>query len=290
MREIGLHHQHRLLLPEGVRQHPVQELVALLGALLAMGARLTLFLHLPPSFGLAGADVRLTHVDQLAGNVIVKLETLRLDHRLVDLHAQPLQVLRYHPVGIGVDLVRIGVLDPVDVLALVPPHVLVIEDGDPGVAKMERPRWSRCHAHDHLALDRSRQLRKLVLPLRLGLLEQVRVRSFGEAAHLIYRQAGYLPAHLVRRRRDLLGPGAQCWLLGEHLPHNGLGIGLAPIQSGVLERILPDDLSEIGGHCSAIGQPVILPFAPRIGPESLLHVRTPLLVRSCGAGHWTRSR
>ena len=138
--EVGLDHDDRLFLFEVAGEHLIEHLQMRFLGKVAVGAGLALLLHLPPVVGRTGADVCRVLLDELPGDIVVKIEPVGLDDGLADLHAHPFQVLRDHLVRVRIDLLRVGVLHPVDEDAVVPLAILVVEDGDPGVAQVQRSR------------------------------------------------------------------------------------------------------------------------------------------------------
>ena len=151
--QVGLDDHDRL--PVGVI--PGEELVVPLqlglhGQVVAR-ARLALLLQVPPVVPVAGAHVSVAHLEQLAGVVVVQGEPLGLDERLVAFDTQPIQVLRDHVVGVGIDLLRVGVLEPQDEVPAVPLDVLVVEDRHAGVPDVQGPGGSGRDAHDDLPVN-----------------------------------------------------------------------------------------------------------------------------------------
>ena len=249
--EVGLDHQNRLASSKAMGQHAVEQLMGLLGRLVAVRTGHAALLVPVHVLCLAQTYERLAQVDQAPRDVVVQLEAVALYDRLMDLRAQPFQVLGDHPIGVGVDLLGVGVLHAVDVLSLVPLHVLVVEDRHASVSEVQRTRGTRRHPHDHLSLDGQGQVGQHLLALALGPLEQCGVDVLRHPADVVERQPGQLPAHLIGGGRDLLGPRAQLRTLGHGLAHDRLGIGLPPVEGGVLQRVLPYDLFQLGGHRAA---------------------------------------
>ena len=162
--QVGLDHENRLLLPVVAGEHPLPLFHLHLLRQVPVRTRPGLLLCLAPILDRAGADISLALLDELSGQVVIELESIALDNGLVHLDPHPLQVLGDHIIGVRVDLVRVGVLHPVDELAIVTLAVLVVEDGHPGVPEVQRTRRPGSETHDHLPLHRVRQVGQLVHP------------------------------------------------------------------------------------------------------------------------------
>ena len=162
-----------------------------------------------------------------------------------------LHFLRDHVVGLGVDLLGVGVLEPQDQVPSVPLDVLVVQDGHPCVADVQRAGRTGRDAHDDPPLN-VLELRELVVALLL-LLDQHRGVHLAQGLRLRLQTHGVDLLHdLVDQRCDLGGLGPELGASPEDLPDDGLGVGLAFEEDGVLKSEFPDRILDLVGHeCSS---------------------------------------
>ena len=94
------------------------------------GAGFLLLFQFSPVVTVAGAYIRLAHIDKFSGNVIIDFKAVALNHSLIHMHAQPFQVLRDHLVSIWINFFRVGIFQAVDVFTLVFLDIVIVDDGD----------------------------------------------------------------------------------------------------------------------------------------------------------------
>ena len=197
----------------------------------------------------------MTHLQEFPGVVVVHLEPLGLDVPPVALDSEPVEVLRDHVVGIGIDLLGVGVLEPEDEVPTISLHVLVVEDGDTGVSDVKGSRGPGCDTHDDLPVH-SLEVGEFVLALLLLLHEHGGI-------HLRQCLGLCLQTHGVDLRHDLVDEGRDLPRLGpefgassEDLPHDGLGVGRTLEEHRVLQCEFPDRLLDL--ICHETGIPRVL--------------------------------
>src|SRR4030042_2321990 len=115
-----------------------------------MRAWLLVVLEVAPGLEFACAHICLATLEELPRDVVVYLEPLALDNRLVYSHAEPFEVLWNGVVPVRVYPGRVGVLEPVVTDSAVPLDVFIVEYGHSAMADMKWAGWVRGHPHPDL--------------------------------------------------------------------------------------------------------------------------------------------
>ena len=190
----------------------------------------------------------MSHLDELLSDVVVGLEPLRLDVLLVDLDAEPVEVLGDHVVRIGVDLLGVGVLEPEHQLTVVPLAVLVVEDGYPGVSDVEGSGGTGCDTHDGFLILSSLEGGELVGPDLLLLLHHGGVGG-GEFGLLLLETEGVdIGDDGVDGLGDLGDLGPVFRVGPQDLPYDGFGVGGTFEEHRVLQCEFSDGFLDGLGH------------------------------------------
>ncbi len=248
--EVRLHPDGHVALIELAVEHLLPEFQVLLHRPLPAGARLPPEFEFPEAFRLADADVGAAEFDELPAPVVVDVQPVALVDDICDPEPQPLDILKHHPVCLRINPSRVGILDTENIPAPIPPHIVIVQDGGPGVPEVQRPARVRCEPHHHTVPGAGQGGQFPRRPLmRLGEL----VEEFGgylekKALSLLLTHRRHLRDHLRRKRTYLPGPAPELRVLAEHRTDDRPALRGVAVLHSVLKSVNEEQVLDIGVH------------------------------------------
>ncbi len=247
--EVRLHPDGRIPFIKFSIEHLLPELQVLIDGPVPAGTCLLLELQIPEAFGVAETDVSATDLDELFAPVVVDIEPITLVDDIGYTESQPLDIIKHHPVGFGINPPRVRVLDTEDIPASIPPDVVVVQDGCPGVPEVERSArvWRKPH-HDATL----RTLKGGELPLMfMGLgefSEELRGDLFKEPLPFGAAQGRHLRGGLPRQWTDLADAVPELRVLPEHRADDRSALRGAVMLHRILQGVYEEQMLEISVH------------------------------------------
>ncbi|OQC71128.1 MAG: hypothetical protein BWX50_00602 [Euryarchaeota archaeon ADurb.Bin009] len=236
--EIRLHPDGRVALVELAIEHLLPEVQVLIRRPLPAGARLPLELEFSEPLGVADTDVGAPELDEPPAPVVVDVEPVALVDDIGDVESQPLDILKHHPVGLGVDPPGVGILDAEDVPAAVAPDVVVVQDGSPRVPEVQRSARVRRKPHDDAVLrpfEGGKFAGTLVRPGEL--LEEFGGEFQEKALSLRRGDRRHLRDRIFCKRPDIASPAPKLGVFPEHYADDRTALRGAAVFHRVLQGV-----------------------------------------------------
>ncbi len=256
--DIGFDPQHHLAGAVLAVDHRLKLVGNRVGRFVAVRRGLALAFQCRELLGRQVAGVRLAHLDQLAGVLVVGLDAIRRSQHLVGLEAKIGNIVENRVVRGEIRALRlgVGVVEPDDELAVVPVAVGADDRRHAGVAEMPWPIWIGCGPQaDRLVVVDVRQLRQRVLValvFSVKFVDEVRI-EFGKSltASLAVTLAD-LADDTSNDARHFVAVRSKVRVLAHQRPHDRTHIGIAVVfervEQGVFFGFPFDALAEFLVH------------------------------------------